>query len=918
MLELKNVTKDYKVSDDIIAALRGVDITFPSNSFVAILGQSGCGKTTLLNIIGGLDHATEGELLINGTSTKNYGEKEWNDYRNDKIGFVFQSYNLIPHMTVLANVELALTLAGISVAERKERAMAALAKVGLETQAKKKPNQISGGQAQRVAIARAIVNCPKILLADEPTGAVDSETSIEIMNVLREISNEYLVILVTHNQELAYTYADRIIKMKDGLVMGDDDNTPSAFEERGAENINEVPSIIDSESTCPKKKKRATMSLSMAVKLSFNNLISKKGRSILTVLAGSISIICIALILAMNAGFAAYINAYETDSLAKYPIMVKSSSSSVMDMIQKAIEGEEIDVSQVNLNSIVDLFKNDEEIRQKYTDEKIIYMSKVLLGVIENMGPHGEGRIDPMESIGLKLDNDISLFTKELEEKFDKSMGTIRKDYNLSLNIYQKVSTGSYTQLNPLYDRIMSTLGSMVGGIDVETQNKMRIMMDSLNTWSMMVDDNNVILSQYNLLAGKLPDYQTEEGMRKIVLVVDQYNQIDDYLLFCLGKISLMEFFMAMLSGNTSSIPDEYDFDEFIGKEFTLMASSDYYTYNAVSKLYEFSDSKQKLDERGITLQISGIVRLKEGVSGGCIGGAVGYTQALAEYVINKINDADVTKAQIAVREQYDVKIAQLTELKEKMDEEGFDITTLSMEEQMLLASAATLGIRSVVDGEVMDVADYEQFLTVDLDVKDIEQPSSLYIYPSSIESKDKIIQIINSYNAKIAADEELAKSNIEYEVTYTDNLSDITDSMNSMINTITYILIGIAAIAVVVAMLLVAIILYISVHDRTKEIGILRALGASRSNVSSVFIAETFIIGLVSGITGVLLGLIAVLPANAILAKVMGIKNLLQPVWWQELLLIALSLIITIISGLIPASIAAKKDPVLALRSDQ
>ncbi len=946
MLELKNVTKDYQVSDDTVQALRGVNITFPAHSFVAMLGQSGCGKTTLLNIVGGLDHATDGELTINGISTKDYGEKDWNDYRNDKIGFVFQSYNLIPHMTVLGNVELALTLAGISATERKERAMAALAKVGLSSQAKKKPNQISGGQAQRVAIARAIVNSPKILLADEPTGAVDSETSIEIMNVLRDISKEYLVILVTHNQELAYDYADRIVKMKDGLVVGDESNISRVIDSEGAfdseSEIIESPEVVVSSSP---KKKKTTMSFSMATRLSFNNLISKKGRSILTVIAGSISIICIALILAMNSGFASYITAYETDSLAKYPIMVKSASSSVMDLIQKAIDGEDIDVSQVNLNSIVDLFKNDEDVREKYTEEQIIYMSKVLLGIIEDMGPMGEDRGDPIDSMGLKFDSDISLFTKELDEKFDKSMGTIRKDYGMSLNIYQKLSSGNYTQLNPLYDNLMSTIGKMVGGIDVETQNKMRIMMDSLNTWSMMVDDNKVISSQYDILAGKLPDYEREEGMKEIVLVVDEYNQIDDYLLFCLGKITIGEFFLAMLTGKTDSIPSEYNFDEFLGKEFTLMASSDYYTYNNDSKLYDFSDSKQTLNERGILLKISGIVRLKQGVSGGCIGGAVGYTQALAELVINKINSAEITKAQIALREKYDENIAALTALKAKMDVEGFDmgtltdqeklllaaaalkakmdvegfdIETLSLQEKMLLATGPSLSIKSVVSGEYMDVADYEQFLTVALDVKDLEQPSNLYIYPSSIEGKDKIIELINNYNNRVALDVDLAESSVEYGVSYTDNLSDITDSMSSMINTITYILIGVAAIAVVVAMLLVAIILYISVQDRTKEIGILRALGASRGNVSSVFVAETFIIGLVSGITGVVLGLIAILPANAIIAKVMGIKNLLQPVWWQEILLIALSLVITVISGLIPASVAAKKDPVLALRSDQ
>jgi len=947
MLSLVDVKKDYYVGTQTINALKGITLDFEDTGLVAILGQSGCGKTTLMNIIGGLDKYTSGDVIINGQSTKNYQEKDWNTYRNNSIGFVFQSYNLIPHMNVLGNVELALTLSGIDAKERKERALAMLDKVGLLDQATKKPNQISGGQCQRVAIARALINNPSIILADEPTGAIDSETSIQIMELLKEISKECLIIMVTHNSDLANQYSDRIINMKDGLILDEkncekeeiledtQDNIEDTIEIQNEEVIEpeeqepiqldeEKEEVVQEAPVIQQKKKRASMSFFTAFKLSLANLFNKKGRTILTVIAGSIGIICISLILSMNSGFSTYINNYESSSLSKYPIKAYSQTSSLMDMINDAMHEDDIDVSKIDLNTVIDIFKEDESLRIKYTDEQRIYLEKVLLSIIEN----------GMENSGIKLDTDISKFVEELDANFDPSWGTIRKDYSLRLNIYTE-KDNKYSQINPLYETMMASLGSMIPtAITDETKNQIKTMMDSLKTWSMMVDDKDVLNSQYDVLAGHFPDYTTEDGMKEIVIVVDEYNQIDDDILMFLDKISIQDFMVSFITGSSDNIQQEYDFNEFLGKEFTLMINSDYYTYNTSTKRYDYSNSKETIDTYGIKIKIAGIVRLKEGLSAGSIGGTMGYTQALAEYIINKINNSQIVKDQQESYQKYEAAQTAMQEAIVQASELGYNFSDMSKmtQEQIAdmlsqlqaedpqIAMAITKGmmtkIKNVITGEYISESDYEQVLE-DLSVRSLNKPSSLYIYPTSIENKDKVINLINNFNNKIAADEALSSSSVDYTVSYTDDLSQITESMQGMINTITYILIAVAILAVVVAMLLVAIILYISVQDRTKEIGILRSLGASKGNVSSVFIAETFIIGLISGIIGVVVGLICIFPGNAIIVKVLGINNLLQPTWWQCLLLIAVSFATTVISGLIPACLAAKKDPVLALRTE-
>ena len=914
MLILTDVKKDYRVGNQVVHALRGVSLSFGDSGFVSILGQSGCGKTTLMNVVGGLDRYTSGDVIIDGKSTEHYSEKDWNTYRNNTVGFVFQSYNLIPHMSVLDNVELALTLSGVKSEERKRRSLDMLEKVGLKDQAKKRPNQLSGGQCQRVAIARALVNDPEIILADEPTGAIDSETAVAIMELLKSISRTKLVIMVTHNPDLAETYSDRIITMKDGLIVEErekqaelppvKDIIPASVEKLISEPVAEetsepMPSVFP-------KKKCATMGFWTAVKLSFHNLIHKKGRTVMTVIAGSIGIICIFLILAMNSGFSHYIQAYETDSLSKYPIHVGSQSNSFLEQLQKALDGNKIDVDKINLEEAIDLFSEDDSAKEKYPSEEMVYLSKVLLSVIDDM--------DSLQS-KLKSDTDISKFSAYMDENYLPSYGTVRKDYGLKLNVYEK-GKFQYTKLNPLSDIIISVASTYIKGINESAKNKIKTVVDSLAVWTMMVDDRELLNSQYDVLVGDWPDYTTEEGRTGLVLVVDEYNALDDTTLVFLNKIDIGTLLISMLKGNSDDIAKEYPFSEFLDTEYTLMIPTDFYAYNEETKLYDYSDSKETIDEKGIPLHVSAIVRLKEGLSAGCIGGTIGYTQALAEYVLEKTGEASLVAEQISEYEKYVAIMEKAQEIGTRMQEEGKTIEELPFDEKMALAQAAVAKIKNVTTGEGMDLSAYNQFFT-DLQVIEKDKPKSIYYYPSSIENKNKIISLINAYNEMIKSDEELSASSVDYSVTYTDDLSEITGSMRSMIDTITYVLIAVAVIAVVVAMLLVAIILYISVQDRTKEIGILRAIGAGKRNISELFVAETFIIGLVSGLVGVLFGYVLSFPADAIIYKVLHIQSLMRPTIEQAGILVVFSFVTTVISGLVPAIVAAKKDPVIALRTE-
>lgn len=1002
MFELRNIRKEYEVGDTKVHALNGVSVSFEGSGFTAILGPSGCGKTTLMNIIGGLDRytANEGEdcdMLINGVSTKNFTDADWNSYRNHKVGFVFQSYNLIPHMTVLANVELAMTLSGVEPKERRERAIHALSKVGLEAQLHKKPNQMSGGQMQRVAIARAIVNSPEVLLADEPTGAVDSETGIQIMKILQEISSECCVIMVTHNKELAVEYVDRIITMKDGLILREKANTPKHEKVEADEKL-----------IAPLTKKKANMSFLTSLKLSFTNLLNKRGRSILTIVAASISIVCIALILAMNSGFEYYISAYEKDSLGKYPLQVSSPTSSILDIFNDYKNGGNVSVSDLNLTSMMDLFKDNGEALQKYPPEEVAKLYKVILAGMEKFresgisDPNGlpldnpDALDDIATDFGLKLQTDISVFVNDIKNpaKFDPNWGTARIDYGLRLNVWDE---SGYAMLNPLYDAINKLLSSVPGGGKMD--NTLRSVIDGLDPWSLMVSDMSIVREQYDVW-GRLPGENGGDAKKEIVVVVDEYNRIDDYILVCLGKLDMLTMMMYIMGGKLSQtewpfFDTGYEDEEgywveqkgLIGTKYQIMSAAD--CYKLEGGQYKYDVSRQNVMDNlakgnAITTEIVGVVRLKKGLSGGCISGRVGYSSELARHLISRssntssASDAPVIYAMDTAFKQYEKDKEDMKRIIEAFTKGEYDVQALLNSKNSLIIGGAILDLQSkglltaedtpariadifnkiiFVEQEItvkdangkdqkvkvqvpqmrivnlvkpsfksgsdyLTTDEYYEFMQSYIALKDLDKPTSIYLYPKSIAGKKAMINYLNSFNKYVTTDADFLNSDgydktVDYTVVWTDELSAITDSMKNMINTITYILIAVAAVAIIVAMLLVAIILYISVQDRTKEIGLLRALGASKGNVSSVFVAETFIIGLVSGIIGVIVALIVIFPANAIIGHVMGIKNLLKPIWWHELMLIFISFGITVLGGIIPAVLAAKKDPVTALRAE-
>lgn len=823
MLELKKITKIYETGSFKQTALNDITINFRKNEFVSILGPSGSGKTTLLNIIGGLDKYTSGDLIINELSTKKFNDSDWDTFRNHRVGFVFQSYNLISHQTILSNVELALTLSGVPKTERTKRAKKALEQVGLKDHVDKLPNQLSGGQMQRVAIARALVNDPEILLADEPTGALDTETSKEIMKLLKDVSKKKLVIMVTHNQELAEKYSTRIISIKDGKIIND----TNAYDGK-------INTKQDKE-TIKTKTKKTSMSFKTALSLSFNNLLTKKGRTILTAFAGSIGIIGISLILSLSTGVNNYIARVQEDTLTSYPLSIESATADMSTML-------------------TDLANQNK--REKHQD-KLIYSNDIMSSMVESM------------SSQIKTNN-LTEFKKYLEEnsdELDKYANDIKYTYNLDLQIYKK-DTDKITKLNP------STVFQSFGfNYQQETSpmNSSQYMENRMNVFNELSENKNLLKNTYDILAGKLPEHYDE-----VVLIADSYGEISDYALYSIGikdQTELTKMTEKIMKGEKleKTTQTSYTYDELLNTEFTLVLNTDYYQKQGSIWVDKSSDESymKKLIDKSLTLKVVGIIKPNE-ESSITTSGEVGYTKELTDYVIENINNSEIAKEQL---KSTDKSVLTNTNFS--------SINTYEM-------TLASLGIVS------------------------LDTPKTINIYPKDFKSKEDIIKIIDKYNKEKENNKEK-----DLVITYTDYVGILMNSITTIVDVISYVLIAFVSISLIVSSIMIGVITYISVLERTKEIGILRAIGARKKDISRVFNAETFITGLISGVLGIIITIILNIPINIIIKNLSGISNVSSLPPLAAIILIAISVFLTVVAGLIPSSYASKKDPVVALRSE-
>ncbi len=985
MLRLSNITKTYPSGE--VTALRDVSLAFRPNEFVSILGPSGCGKTTLLNIIGGLDRYSSGELSVRGVPTTDFRDRDWDTYRNHSVGFVFQSYNLIPHQTVLANVELALTLSGVSRSERRKRAVDALEAVGLGDQLRKKPSQMSGGQMQRVAIARALVNDPDILLADEPTGALDSETSVQIMEILRKIAENKLIIMVTHNPELADTYSTRIIRLLDGRVIAD--SNPYAAEEEARE-------VHKASAADAGKKGKTSMSFGTAVSLSMNNLMTKKGRTFLTAFAGSIGIIGIALILSLSNGIHLYIEKVQEDTLSTYPISIQQSTVDMSSLMASLMESRE------------DKLESHEDGR--------VYSNVMMYDLM-----------DTMMSADVR-ENNLTAFIEYLESDesgIEDYASTIMYGYDAPLEIYATDTVDGITKINP-----SEMFADMMGGSSASDGMTTGLSMGSLlstssglNIWQKMIDNEELMEEQYDVIAGHWP-----ESYEEVVLVVDKNNEINDVYLYALGfkdGEELREMMQAVMKGETFNAEStSWSYDELLGHEFALVLPADCYK-KSDDGTYEYMGENESfmkvVIDNAVKLKIAGIVRPNPEAVAASLTGAIGYTSALTEYVIDRTAASAIVKEQLA-NEERDIltglkfddgtteiptgaatapyireEIAAMTNADKAalyakkastlsdedataqaneqlaampaemvtemvrtvmMEQSGMDEATVgaylaSMSEEDFAATALSIVVGQVKAtyaaeietqlgtlstdelagqlevlletmedeavaekfAEVMPAwfsdSTYEENLKL-LGYCDKTSPTSVNIYAKTFEDKDRIAEIITEYNRKCSAD-----GREEDIINYTDYVALMMSSISTIINVISYVLIAFVSISLVVSSIMIGIITYISVLERTKEIGILRAIGASKKDISRVFNAETLIVGLTSGTLGIVTTLLLCIPANIVIKHLTDISNLtkLPPVGGIALILISMTL--TLIAGLIPANLAAKKDPVEALRSE-
>lgn len=849
MLELKNIKKVYESHDLRQVALKGVSITFRDKEFVSVLGPSGSGKTTLLNIIGGLDEYTSGDLLIGGVSTKEYSNRDWDNYRNHSIGFVFQSYNLIGHQSVLRNVELALTLSGVGRKERIRRAKKALKDVGLAQHINKRPNQLSGGQMQRVAIARALVNDPEILLADEPTGALDTETSKQIMDLLKKVAKDRLVIMVTHNPELAKEYSTRIVTIQDGKILKDS----NAYK----------PKTKKAENLDPKSRKRKTsMSFWTAFGLSMNNLMTKKGRTILTAIAGSVGIIGIALILSLSNGIHEYINRTEEEALSEYPIQLQKDS--------------------VDISAFATAFMGGTENSDIPDDGKV--HSRNIMG-------------DVLTQVSSDTANNLKAFKTYIESGDGQDMkdytSSIGYSWDVPLNIY-KDSTSEIVQVHP--STAMDAVGMGTDG--------MSSMMMNMEIFANMGSNQELLDRVYDVVEGHWP-----ENYDELVLSIGENGEISDYTLYTLGILPQSDLKKALnkiIAGEEVSFENtSYSIDELMNLKFKLVLPTNYYKKqgNIWVDMSGDEDYMRNVLKNAKELKVVGVVKPSgDSALASSFPGYLGYDQSLEEYIVEKVNESEIAKAQ-----KKDKTINVLTG-KKFGAEEKFSAENLTPEQQMYLSTLDAAELAEVVSSYQENVdATYESVLHK-LGITSLDDPDEISLFPINFEAKTDIENIIKRYNE--GKDE-------EDQITYTDMMGTMIASVSMIVDVISAVLIAFVAISLVVSSIMIAIITYISVLERTKEIGVLRAMGASKRDVSRVFNAETLIEGLAAGLLGIGVTLLMTIPINAIVEQTLDVKNIAVLPVGGAVILIILSVILTMIAGLIPSRMASKKDPVEALRSE-
>jgi len=841
MLQLQHISKVYHTGNQEFHALKDISIRFRESEFVSILGQSGSGKTTLLNIIGGLDQYTSGDLLIQGKSTKQFKDRDWDSYRNHTIGFIFQSYNLIGHQTALSNVEIAMTLSGVSKVERKKRAIEVLERVGLKDHLYKKPSQMSGGQMQRIAIARALVNDPKVVLADEPTGALDSETSVQIMDLLKDIAKERLVIMVTHNPELAQKYSTRIVQVLDGNILSDSNPCEPTEETKQ----------VDIQFT------KTKMSFITALVLSFNNLLTKKGRTLLTAFAGSIGIIGIALILALSNGVSDYVKKVQEDTLVSLPLTISEQNQS-------------------------NLLATSPDLSEKpYKDNHELGINTILTNLLK-------------KQIGK---NDLASFKTYLEEhasKVESLTKDIRYRYNLQPFIYASDTSNGPKSILP------STLAD-----EVETANQtMKGYLQNLNYWSELSSDSSMLESKYDVLEGRFPQDKSE-----IVLIVDENNQISDLLLYSLRIKDPSELNDTKKLDELSS--QTYQYSDFIGKTFKAVVNTNRFVKENnlwLNKIDNASYMKTQI-ENGLQLKIVGVLRQKDGTSSGvnAPSGGIAYTSALIDYTSEHIQNSDIVKEQEANQ-----NLNVFTGKDFAKDPKPFSSENLTEEEKIQLAKMTPEEQAQYVQQYNDNSAStYEENLAK-MGVINKSKPAAIELYTSSFQQKQDLKEFINAYNtAKKEAGED------DKVLAYSDDIQSIMSSITTLVGVVTTVLVGFVAISLIVSSIMISIITYISVLERTKEIGILRAMGASKKDIRRIFTAETAIEGLISGVLGITITFLATFPINAIVAKMTNVGNVAQLPIEVALILIGISIVLTMLAGLIPSRIAAKKDPVESLRSE-